>query len=93
MADLPWPLIENIESMVVKGPNEMTDGSDLIGDVASKAPEIILGMPYTQKADCWSFGILIFFMLTQEHPFGPITDQSDLEDAIVNGFAKIERLM
>lgn len=70
MSELVWPLIENIEAMTVLAPDQLTDGSVLIGNVASKAPECILGLPYGQMADSWSFGILIFFMLTGKHPFG-----------------------
>lgn len=42
---------------------------DMIGDIRFNAPEVIMGKPYDFKADCWSFGIILYFMLTNELPF------------------------
>ena len=36
-----------------------------------RAPEIILGLNYNEKADIWSFGCLLLEMLTGEYFFDP----------------------
>jgi len=33
------------------------------------APEKLMGLPYTYKADIYSFGLVIYFMLFRELPF------------------------
>ena len=54
----------------------------LFGDVRYRAPEVIQGRPYGFKADCWSFGVILFFMLCGELPFDideiPEDDSEDL---------------
>lgn len=34
------------------------------------APEIIKSRPYDEKVDIWSFGVMVFYMLTKHWPFG-----------------------
>ena len=33
------------------------------------APEVVLGMPYTEKVDVYSFGLLLWQMTSGEAPF------------------------
>ncbi len=40
------------------------------GTLAFMAPEVILGHPFNQKVDIWALGIILYSLLTQEHPFG-----------------------
>jgi serine/threonine protein kinase len=37
-----------------------------MGSLYYIAPEMVLHQPYTRSVDWWAFGILIFFMLTDE---------------------------
>jgi len=46
----------------VQGPEQLTE--KIYGDICYKAPEVLQGRPYNNKADSWNFGILIYFMLT-----------------------------
>lgn len=64
VAELHWPIIENIDMMVVQGPGEFTEDEIAFKDFELKAPEVIQGFPFTQKADCWSYGVIVYFMLT-----------------------------
>jgi|TARA_B110001450_G_C17186332_1_gene305518 serine/threonine protein kinase len=36
----------------------------LVGKIEFKAPEVVKNMNYRFKSDCWSFGIIIFHLLT-----------------------------
>jgi len=49
------------------GQEEVTRG--LFGDIRYRAPEVLSGKPYGLKADSWSFGIVLFFLLTANLPF------------------------
>lgn len=55
----------------------------LVGDVHFRAPEVVQGMPYGSKADSWSFGVIIYYMLTQTLPF-TATESETLEYRIIN---------
>ena len=33
------------------------------------APEVLLKVKYNYKADIWSLGVLLYFMLFREYPF------------------------
>ena len=55
----------------------------ILGDIHFRAPEVIQGMPYGSKADSWSFGVIIYYMLTQSLPF-MATDSESLEYRIIN---------
>ena len=53
------------------GIDESTIG--LFGNSHFRAPEVILGRQYNNKADVWSFGVIMFFILTGKMPFDPST--------------------
>ena len=55
----------------------------LVGDVHFRAPEVVQGMPYGSKADSWSLGVIIYYMLTQTLPF-TATESETLEYRIIN---------
>ena len=33
------------------------------------APEVIMNKKYGNKADCWSLGVILFELLTNQHPY------------------------
>lgn len=39
------------------------------GDIRFRAPEVLQGKSYDFKADSWSFGIILFHLLTGKLPF------------------------
>lgn len=39
------------------------------GDIRFRAPEVCLGKHYDFKADIWSFGIILFHLLTGKLPY------------------------
>lgn len=49
------------------GPNEYC--SDPFGTFGYVAPEVLLGKPYDKSIDIWGLGVMLFIMLSGEHPF------------------------
>ena len=61
------PRIRNLKYACCISPESKTTG--IYGDVHFRAPEVIQGQPYAHKADSWSFGVILYYMLTQTLPF------------------------
>ena len=40
-----------------------------VGTVAWMAPEVIRHEPYSEKVDVWSYGVVIWELLTQQRPY------------------------
>lgn len=47
---------------------------DMVGTLDYMAPEVLDGK-YTEKADMWSLGVLLYVLLSGNSPFGASTDQ------------------
>jgi serine/threonine protein kinase len=43
--------------------------SEISGDVRYMAPEVLQGKRQSFPADVWSFGVLIYFLVTGKLPF------------------------
>jgi len=75
----------------IRRPEDEADGwlSELLGSELFVAPEVIEGdRHYGVKCDCWSVGVMLYVVLTQEHPFAADEAASEprkLFRAIVKG--------
>jgi len=49
--------------------DEDTRTNSIVGTTCFMAPEVIKGEPYDLAVDWWSFGVLLYHMLTGRHPF------------------------
>ena len=50
----------------------------MYGDVKYRAPEVIKGQPYGFTADSWSFGVVLYYILTRHLPFDGLTNAPKL---------------
>ncbi|HLF20025.1 MAG TPA: serine/threonine-protein kinase, partial [Bacteroidota bacterium] len=53
----------------LKGKAGMTRAGSTVGTAAYMSPEQIQGEEVDEQADIWSFGVVLFELLTGEHPF------------------------
>lgn len=61
------PKIVRLDKSIITGYNHLSKG--IFGDIRFRAPEVIQNKHYDFRADSWSFGIIIFLMLTGRFPF------------------------
>ena len=47
------------------------------GTLFYTSPEIVLGYPHNTMTDIWSFGVLIYYLLSGEFPFNDITQNKN----------------
>ena len=58
------------------------DATNIYGVMPYVAPEVLRGKPYTQAADIYSFGMVMYFVTTGRQPFADNTHDQDLDLAI-----------
>ena len=56
-----------MDTSIITGYNHLSKG--IFGDIRFRAPEVLQNKHYDFRADSWSFGIIIFLMLTGRFPF------------------------
>ena len=68
-----------------KPANENSQSDNIYGVMPYVAPEVLKGKPYTQKADIYSFGMVMYFVATGEQPFSNCAHDEYLVLRICNG--------
>src|SRR5581483_9808846 len=58
-----------ISDMGLCGEVGNTDDTKIYGVMPYVAPEVLKGNPYTQAADIYSFGMIMYFIATGKQPF------------------------
>ena len=61
------------------------DPTNIYGVMPYVAPEVLRGKPYTQSADIYSFGMVMYFVATGKQPFADCAHDQDLVLSICNG--------
>src|SRR2546421_9480931 len=61
------------------------DATKIYGVMPYVAPEVLRGKPYTQAADIYSFGMVMYFVATGRQPFADHAHDQDLALSICNG--------
>ena len=96
MLEKSVPRISRLSKAEITGYESHVHGIE--GDIRFRAPEVMLGKSYDSRADTWSFGVIMFHLLTGTLPFGGSTkdlpkDTRDIEEAIQNfdGFDTLQK--
>src|SRR3954471_4273107 len=61
------------------------DATKIYGVMPYVSPEVLRGKPYTQAADIYSFGMVMYFVATGRQPFADCAHDQDLALSICNG--------
>src|SRR5436305_74463 len=61
------------------------DPTKIYGVMPYVAPEVLRGKPYTQAADMYSFGMVMYFVATHRQPFADRAHDQNLALSICNG--------
>jgi serine/threonine protein kinase len=61
------------------------DKTKIYGVMPYMAPEVLRGKPYTQAADIYSFGMIMYFVATERQPFDNCAHDAPLALDICNG--------
>ncbi|CAB5363418.1 unnamed protein product [Rhizophagus irregularis] len=61
------------------------DETKIYGVMPYVAPEVLRGKPYTQAADIYSFGMIMYFVATKKQPFANFSHDNTLALNICNG--------
>ncbi|CAB5368973.1 unnamed protein product [Rhizophagus irregularis] len=74
-----------ISDMGFSGRIDDKDKNNVYGVMPYVAPEVLSGKPYTQAADIYSFGMIMYFIMTGRHPFANHAHNEVLAFNIING--------
>jgi serine/threonine protein kinase len=79
------PIEIQISDMGLCGEVDNTDKTKIYGIMPYLAPEVLRGKPYTQAADIYSFGMVMYFIITERQPFENRAHDQVLALNICNG--------
>src|SRR5439155_17540263 len=74
-----------ISDMGLCGEVDNVDVTKIYGVMPYVAPEVLRGKHYTQAADIYSFGMVMYFVATGKQPFADCVHDQDLALGICNG--------
>src|SRR3954451_6838664 len=74
-----------ISDMGLCGEVGIVNATKIYGVMPYVAPEVLRGMPYSQAADIYSFGMVMYFVTTGRQPFADRAHNQDLVLSICNG--------
>ncbi|RGB23928.1 kinase-like domain-containing protein [Rhizophagus diaphanus] len=74
-----------VSDMGLCGEVDNIDETKIYGVMPYVAPEVLRGKPYTQAADIYSFGMIMYFVATGRQPFGNRAHDYDLALDICKG--------
>src|SRR5581483_4303777 len=74
-----------IADMGLCGEVDNLDETKIYGVMSYMAPEVLSGKPYTQAADIYSFGMIMYFVATGNQPFSDCAHDHNLVLSICNG--------
>src|SRR5256885_1793800 len=77
--------ISYISDMGLCGEVGNVDVTKIYGVMPYVAPEVLRGKPYTQAADIYSFGMVMYFVATGRLPFADRAHNQNLALSICNG--------
>ncbi|KAI0282696.1 kinase-like domain-containing protein [Russula brevipes] len=83
MTDLPYWMKDDYEFAAPWQPHYAETTSSICGTAAYYAPEVVQGLPYSYGTDWWSFGTILYEMLTGTRPFDA-ENRSDMYDKILH---------
>src|SRR5205823_2472953 len=75
----------HISDMGLCGDVNNIDQNNIYGVIPYVAPEVLKGEPYTQAADIYSFGMVMYFVATGKQPFANRAHDGFLVLNICNG--------
>lgn len=89
-SDQGVPRLTWVKNAAIIGPNGQTTG--IYGDIRFRAPEVLQGKPYSYKADSWSIGVMLYYILTSRYPF-EASENKTLQSKIIEDELNVQELM
>ena len=74
-----------ISDMGLCGEVDNINPTKIYGVMSYVASEVLRGKPYTQAADIYSFGMIMYFVATRRQPFSDLAHDQNLALSICNG--------
>ena len=87
--DHDQPLVVKICDMGLAKTNRMLSTSNEVGTAHWAAPEALRHEPYTCAADVWSFGVILYELVTLRTPYGDMPTLQVAHEVAYNGLTLV----